>query len=53
MNEWLQNFAYHIKLNIWHIATPLIIILLISFITVSFQIIKTGNTNPAKALRYE
>jgi len=51
--EWLQNFAYRIEpgIAIFLLSTALAII--ISFITVSYQSIKTALTNPVESLRYE
>ncbi|MFC2096331.1 ABC transporter permease [Bacteroidota bacterium] len=53
MNRWLENYAFRIELNIWYAIIPVLSILIISFFTISFQIIKTGNANPANSLRYE
>lgn len=53
MNNWLQNFAFHINLN----ALPFIVTgigsLLIALITISFQVIKAAVANPVKSLRTE
>jgi len=52
-HEWLQEFAYRIPVN------PLILILsglaaiVIAWLTVSYQSIKTASTNPVDSLRYE
>ena len=52
-HEWLQGFAYRIPVS------PLILILsglaaiVIAWLTVSFQSIKTASTNPVDSLRYE
>jgi putative ABC transport system permease protein len=53
MNNWLQNFAYHIN-SIWDlfIAATLIVILT-AFLTISFQAIKAAIANPVKSLRTE
>jgi len=51
--EWLQGFAYRIPVD------PLILILsglaaiVIAWLTVSYQSIKTASTNPVDSLRYE
>lgn len=53
MHRWLAGFAYHIEIS-W----PLFLVvgfaaLLITLLTVSFQIIKAARVNPVVALRYE
>ncbi len=52
-NAWLQNFAYHIKIEWWMFALAGIGIILISLLTVSFQAVKAALTNPVKSLRTE
>ena len=53
MSRWLQNFAYrtHIHLGIFLFSS--ILILLVSFGTLSYQAIKAARANPADSLRYE
>ena len=52
-HQWLEGFAYRIPVN------PLILILsglaaiVIAWLTVSYQSIKTASTNPVDSLRYE
>jgi putative ABC transport system permease protein len=53
INDWLQNFAYHIQIGWWLLAIPGILMLLIVFATVSFQTIKAAVANPVKSLRTE
>ncbi|RLC52477.1 MAG: hypothetical protein DRI23_02670 [Candidatus Cloacimonadota bacterium] len=53
MNNWLQNFAYRININILSFFLAGLAACFIAFITVSFQTIKAANTNPVKALKYE
>ncbi len=53
LNKWLQNFAYHTKINpIIFLVVP-IIITLISLITISFEVYKATLRNPADVLKYE
>ncbi len=53
MHNWLQEFAYRVKIG------PEIFLLVgltafaIAFLTISFQAIKAAASNPVKALRYE
>ncbi|OFX83327.1 MAG: hypothetical protein A2W99_12045 [Bacteroidetes bacterium GWF2_33_16] len=53
MIKWLNNFAYHIKPNIFVIFGAGFIILLIAQLTVTYQTIKTARSNPVDSLRYE
>jgi len=53
MNKWLMNFAYKINLNIYIFILSGIIILTIALLTVSYQAIKTAQSNPVNALKYE
>lgn len=53
LNKWLQNFAYHTKINpILFFVVP-IIITIISLITISFEVYKATLKNPAEVLKYE
>jgi len=53
MNSWLQDFAYRININL----TPFIIsgfsAILISILTISYQVIKAARTNPINTINYE
>ena len=42
MNKWLGNFAYSIKLSWWMFALAGVLAILIAFLTVSYQSIKSG-----------
>ncbi len=53
MSRWLQNFAYRINLNVWIFILSGFIVFLIAMLTLSFQAIKAGISNPVDALRYE
>ena len=52
-NNWLQNYAYRISIEWWMFVLAGIITVLISTFTVSFQAIRTAQTNPVKSLRSE
>ena len=52
-NEWLQNFAYHVNVNIWIFVLSAIVALFVALVTVSYQSIKAARTNPVDSLRYE
>lgn len=53
MNNWLQDFAYRIRINWWVFIAAGIIAILIALITVSIQSIKAAVANPVKSLRTE
>ncbi|NOU19917.1 MAG: FtsX-like permease family protein [Bacteroidales bacterium] len=53
LNKWLQNFAYHTKINPYLFVAVPAIITIISFVTISFEVIKATRRNPADVLRYE
>jgi hypothetical protein len=53
LDQWLQRFAFHIKLEAWYFVTAGFIALLIAWLTVASQAIKAANINPVKCLRTE
>lgn len=53
MNNWLQDFAYRIEIDLWVFVIAGLIALLIALATVSYQAIKAAMSNPVEALRYE
>lgn len=53
MYKWLQNFAYRINISIGIFILSSILILTVSFGTLSYQALKAAFTNPVDSLRYE
>ena len=53
MSNWLDGFAYRIDPEWWYFAGAGIIALLIAWLTISFQIIKSLRINPAITLKDE
>jgi putative ABC transport system permease protein len=53
INQWLQNFAYHITIAWWVFALTGAMIFLIALLVVSFHAITAATRNPVKSLRYE
>ena len=51
MSKWLQNYAYQIKIGWWVFGATGIFSLMIAFITIGFQAIKTAIADPVKTLR--
>jgi putative ABC transport system permease protein len=53
MNNWLESYAYRIKINWMIFLVAGLLALFIALITVSFQAIKAAIANPVKSLRSE
>ncbi|WP_428654567.1 FtsX-like permease family protein [Runella sp.] len=53
MNQWLQDFAYHIDVEWWMIALAATLATTIALTTVSFQSVKAALMNPVKSLKVE
>ncbi len=53
MNIWLQNFAYSVNLGIWPFMLAGVAAVIITAITISYQIIRAATANPVESLRYE
>jgi putative ABC transport system permease protein len=53
VNRWLQNFYYRVNLGIEIFIFTGLIVLVISLLTISYQVVKTTITNPVDCLRYE
>ncbi|MFC2112427.1 ABC transporter permease [Bacteroidota bacterium] len=53
MSQWIQNFAYRISIGWWFFVIPVLMVIVIAILTVSSQVLKTANVNPAESLRHE
>jgi putative ABC transport system permease protein len=53
MNNWLQNFAYHVGLSAGTFILAGLLCLIIAWLTVGLQALKVAFKNPIDALRYE
>ena len=53
MEKWLENFAYHIRMEIWYFLSAGVLLGLIAFVTMSFKSFRAAHGNPVEALRYE
>ena len=53
MNMWLQNYVYRTDIGPMIFIWTVLITLLSTAITISFQALKAARTNPARALRME
>jgi putative ABC transport system permease protein len=53
MHNWLQDFAYRISIAWWVFLIAGIVAAMIALITISFQAVKAGLSNPVTSLRSE
>jgi putative ABC transport system permease protein len=53
IQNWLEAYAYRITPGWMMFVFPVIIVLLIAAITISFQVLRAAMTDPAKTLKYE
>jgi putative ABC transport system permease protein len=53
LRNWLNDYAFHIEIDIWFFLFPLFLIIAIALITVLYQSIKAAIANPVKSLRME
>lgn len=53
MNQWLQNFTYHINMGGWIFALALGITSIIALLTVGYQSLRAAFMNPVRSLRTE
>jgi len=51
MSSWLESFAYRIAINGWVFVLCGAAVMLIAFLTISIQALKTAHRNPVKSLR--
>ena len=53
MQNWLEGFAYHTKIDVWVLASGGILAIVIAMLTASLQTVRAARSNPVKALRSE
>ena len=53
VKSWLNDYAFHISIGLWFFFLPLVMILAIALLTVSYQSLKAAIANPIKNLRTE
>jgi putative ABC transport system permease protein len=53
VNQWLQEFAFHIEVSVWFLVIPVILILIVALLTVGAQTIKVVIRNPTDSLKHE
>ena len=53
LQNWLNDYAFHISIGLWFFVLPFLWILVIAMSTVLYQSIRAALTNPVKNLRNE
>jgi putative ABC transport system permease protein len=53
MKQWLMGFAYHIDVPLSGFVLSAVLMILIAFLTISFQTVKAAFTNPVHSLKNE
>lgn len=53
MQQWLENFAYQIQIEVWYFLLGGGLLATIAFITISFKSFRAAHSNPVDALHYE
>lgn len=53
LGGWLENYEYKTDIHWWFFAIPVVMALLITMLTVSFQAIRAALMNPVRSLRSE
>lgn len=51
--SWLEDYTYKISLDLYLFALPILLLMVVTLITVSYHVIKLNKTNPVDSLRYE
>ncbi|HZY39210.1 MAG TPA: ABC transporter permease [Mucilaginibacter sp.] len=53
MDKWLATYAFHIAVNWWIMVIPVVAMVLISLIVISYQTLKAALSNPVNSLKSE
>jgi putative ABC transport system permease protein len=53
VDTWLQRFAYRIELQYWFFVASGVVALMVAWLTVGYQAVRSANSNPAECLRDE
>ncbi|NMH88903.1 ABC transporter permease [Flavivirga algicola] len=51
--QWLREYAFRTDIKLWYFIIAIVCIMLITFVTMSYQTIKAAIANPIKSLRTE
>jgi putative ABC transport system permease protein len=53
INSWLQKYAYQFSLDYSLFTVPVLVLVVLTFGTVSIETTRTANKNPVESLKYE
>jgi putative ABC transport system permease protein len=53
MNQWLENYTFHIPITWWILITPGLVAMAIAMITLSGKLFRAASRNPAETLKHE
>ncbi len=53
MQEWLQNFAYRVNIQLWIFVFSATVAFVIALLTITYQALKVAVADPVESLRYE
>ncbi|TAL40396.1 MAG: FtsX-like permease family protein [Chitinophagaceae bacterium] len=53
VNNWMKDYAFHTSIGLWFFLLPVIMIVSVALLTVLYQSLKAGVSNPVKNLRTE
>lgn len=53
LQEWLESYAFRIRMEVWLFAYPLLLIFILAYVTVVLKSIKVAVANPVESIRYE
>jgi putative ABC transport system permease protein len=51
--QWLENYAFRIEMGVEFIVVPVVVLVIISLLTVSYKTWAAARANPVKSLRTE
>jgi putative ABC transport system permease protein len=50
---WLEGYAYKMKFDVWLFMIPLIAVIFLALVTISFQTFSAANKSPVQSMKYE
>ena len=53
IEKWLDSYAFRIELELWVLALPLLLVMIIAILSTSFLTVRAAKVNPVKSLRNE
>jgi putative ABC transport system permease protein len=53
MKIWMDNFAIRVHISLWIFFLPVIIVIILAWLTIYFQVRRLANTNPVDVLKFE